>query len=299
VRCGNLKYGLAMLAAASLCVLAPCNGQGSSGTAAVKQKKHANVLQWAPPDVDAPLKSLSAGSECPLQEVLGAVGERTTALVENLQNFTARELIQVEAMDEMDVPTSEDSAVFNYAVNFDETAGKLAIDETRALANQGGRLPDGFQDTGLAAIAAIFHPSYQGDYEMTCEGAASWNGEAPWVVHFRQRNDKPPRTRSFRTPTTTYRVKLKGRAWIAADSHEIARIETNLVQGIGMLHLKSDAVVVDYGPVEFQSKRITVWLPQESTTYSDFTDHKLVVHHQFSNFLLTSVETHQTTENPK
>jgi hypothetical protein len=79
-------------------------------------------------------------------------------------------------------------------------------------------------------------------------------------VHLQQIKNKKPRTLEIVTPDSRYLVRLKGRAWIAADSGQILHIETNMMEGIGMLHLLGGATLIDYAPVQFQSQKISLWL---------------------------------------
>lgn len=52
---------------------------------------------------------------------------------------------------------------------------------------------------------------------------------------------------------------------------------------------------IDYAPVRFRSRDVTVWLPQSAQTWVAFdTDHVVVIHN-FTDFFLFSV---QTTQEP-
>jgi hypothetical protein len=255
---------------------------------------------WTPPDPDAPIATLDPAASCDLEELLTHTGERTKEMADSLQSFTARETVRYEQLDNLGLPTMADRAQFEYAVGFEQRGGGLKVTEARSPVAAGGAasLPQGFQGSGLAALALIFHPYYQDDYEMRCEGAAEENGRRVWVIHFDQRKDKRPRTRGFRTDQGAYPARLKGRAWISAELKQVVRIETGLVAGIGMIHLVSDAVTVEYAPVQFSSKGLTLWLPKMSEVYTDFQSYKLVVKESFSDYLLSSVETQQVISKP-
>jgi len=77
---------------------------------------------------------------------------------------------------------------------------------------------------------------------MTCEGLAHWNGGLAWQVYSRQRRDKPIRDRVCRLQESgpSYPVALKGRAWIAADTFQIERLETDLVAPLPEIRLAAD-----------------------------------------------------------
>jgi len=92
-----------------------------------------------------------------------------------------------------------------------------------------------------------------------------------WQVHFRQRPDKPNTIRGYQIGENgpSYPVALRGRAWIAADSYQIMRMETDLIAPLPEIRLFTDHTVVEYGPVRFKSRNVEMWLPQSAELYSD------------------------------
>jgi hypothetical protein len=290
---------MATLLASAVCVLAFTFVATLSGITTNNQKSKAGQLVWAPPNVDTPIPSLAATPPCSLPDVLEHVGERAKELVDNLQSFTARETIQFEELDNFGTPDNYETARFEYAVNFDQNHGRLAVQESRAPSSKTESLSHGVTDIGIAAFAVLFHPFYQGDYDMRCEGMDARNGQPAWVVHFRQAKGKRPRTLSFHTPTAAYVAKLKGRAWISADSYEILHIDTNLMEAIPMLNLKGDAVSVDYETVEFSSRNIRLRLPRTAVTFMEYDKQRYIFQHTFTNSLVGSVRTEQVIGSPQ
>jgi hypothetical protein len=260
-----------------------------------------SVLKWAPPNVDAPIPALTSTPACPLSEVLGHAGERATELVANLQSFTARERIEYADLDYngLDFASAVGAATFDYAVSFDQQPGALAIHEARSDSHGANSLPGKFQFSGLIAIGLVFHPYYQGDFEMRCEGTDLWNGEAAWVVHFEQRDDKPAHMHSFHTSEGLFRASLKGRGWISTETSQILHIETNLKKELPAIRLQREAISVDYAPVEFHSKNMKLWLPQVSEVFFRLQDRRYVILQAFTDFLFSSVQTEQAIGQPK
>lgn len=254
---------------------------------------------WAPPNVDAPLTSLSSSAPCFADKVLEQAGERAKELVTNLQNFTARERIAYEELDEFGNPRASQNGAYDYLVLLQENRpGSLSVSETRNGSSSLDVFPAAIADSGLPAMVLIFHPYYVGEYNMRCEGLGQWNGQPAWVIHFEQRRDKPSHTRAFRTKDARFPFKLKGRAWIASDTYEILHLESNLMEAVPMIHLRSEAVSIDYAPVQFHSRNVTLWLPQAAEVFSDFETQRYHVRHSFTDFLLFSVDTNQKIENP-
>ncbi len=260
-----------------------------------KGKESAPALGWDPPKVDAPVPSISAAPPCALSDVLKKAGQRADQLINHLQNFDAHEQIRFEQTGPEGIMIEKSmSAKFDYLVDFGEGH---KLHETRTLLPGTGDPDLGpLVDVGLPALAMIFHPALQSDYEMRYEGLSQWNNQPAWVVYFEQRKGKRPRTVSMGTATNVYPVSLKGRAWIAADSGQIMHLETNLVGGIAVLQLRASAVAVDYAPVKFKSQSGEVWLPQSAVVYTEYFTRRTIIRHTFSDFQLFSVRTQQVIQ---
>ena len=55
---------------------------------------------------------------------------------------------------------------------------------------------------------------------------------------------------------------------------------------------------IDYAPVKFRTQNVEVWLPKFAETYGDSDYRRTIVSHEFSNFLLFSVDTQQKINLP-
>jgi len=283
---------------ALLATLAAANSR-PAGASQGKQKKPP-PLQWNPPQVDAPIPSISAAPPCPLSDVLKLASLRTTELIDHLQNFDAHEQVRYEEFDSLGIPTLAIAEKFDYLVDFGPQPGPLKVQETRtSLAGSTGENIASIVDKGLPVLALIFYPGLQGDYEMRCEGSAQWNNQPAWVVCFRQVSGMRPRTLSMTNEVSSFPVSLKGRAWIAADSGQIMHLETNLVKGVPIIDLRANAVSIDYAPVAFPSRNLELWLPKSAVAYTDYVKRRTIIEHTFSDFQLFSVETRQVIEKPK
>jgi hypothetical protein len=147
----------------------------------------------------------------------------------------------------------------------------------------------------------IFHPYNALNFEMTCEGLTHWNGKPAWQVHFRQRPDKPNTMRAYRLGMDgpSYPVALKGRAWILADSYQVARLETDLIAPVPEIKLFADHTAIEYGPVRFQKRNVEMWLPQSAEVFYDWRGKRIHRRHSFSNYLLFAVDEKQRISDPK
>jgi hypothetical protein len=269
-------------------------------SSAQQKEKKVHALRWDPPRVDAPVPSISATPACSLPDVLKQAGQRAEELVDHLQNFIAHEQVRYKQTDRQGMPQTSLAAKFDYVVDFGEKSEPLKVHETRTplVGTDDGHL-SAVVDKGLPALALIFYPALQSDYEMRCEGSTQWNNQPAWVVHFRQMKGKRPRTAKIETATEVYPYGLKGRAWIAADSGQVMHLETNLVEAILLIDLQANGVSVDYAPVKFQSQNVEIWLPRFAVAYTDYDKRRMITEHTFSDFQLFSVQTQQVIQKPK
>lgn len=257
---------------------------------------------WLPPDVDDKVPQVEPGAACALDEVLENAGKRLQELIKNVDRFTATELVIDESLNKWGMPSSPEKAQFDYIVSMEETRrGALTVEEYRERRSSSKGFPETVTTSGLPALVVVFHPFYAGNYEMTCEGLARWNGGLAWQVHFRQRPDKPNTIRSYRNGPQGqgYPVALKGRGWIAADNYQIVRLETNMVAPMPQIKLAAEHVNIEYAPVRFRQGALEMWLPASVEVYSDWRGRRVRRQHRFSNYLLFSVDDKQKISAPK
>jgi hypothetical protein len=236
---------------------------------------------------------------CILSDVLELAGARANELVTSLQNFTAEEKIEYQAFDRLGYMQDHGADDFHYTVDFQQLMGATTLQESRTPAHGGRLSAPAAQDVGLPEIALMFLPEIQADYEISCEGTIRWGGQVTWVVHFQQRKDKPSRTLSFRGVKAVYPARLKGRAWVSSESGEVTHIETALMEEISLAKVRRWYLSLDYAPVQFRTRKVTISLPQTVDAYCEFDDHRTIVYHTFTNFMLFSIQTDGATDKPK
>jgi len=272
----------------------PTQAQSSDPDKKLKNRS----LVWNPPNLDSPVPNVSSTPPCDLSAVLAQAAERTSAMISNLQNFTAEENISYQSSDRQNFIQDAGSSSYDYVVIFQHGSNEPIVDERRTP-RHGTPSPMAAQSRGLPEIVLLFLPNLQTDYEMKCDGQLAWDGQPAWLVEFQQRPDHPSRTFAFRTPNGVYSAQLKGRAWIAADSGEILHLETGLMHGIPAVKVYRMYLSITYAPVRFQARDVRVWLPHIADVYYDYGELRTIVYHTFSDFLLFSVDTDQKIEKPK
>ena len=257
---------------------------------------------WLPPDVDEKMPPVEPGVACALDEVVEKAGERVEEFLRNVDRFAASESLKHESINKWGLPDLRETRKFDYEVSIEQyRPGYFDVIEYRSNKYAPVQFPDGIETRGLPSMALIFHPASAGNFTMSCEGLGQWNGIPAWQVHFRQRPDRPNTVRAYKIGADgpSYRVALRGRAWIAADSHQILRIETDLVSTLPEIRLFVDHTVVEYGPVRFRDRDVQLWLPQSAEVYSDWRGKRMHRRHSFSDYLLFSVDEKQRIAEPQ
>jgi tetratricopeptide (TPR) repeat protein len=257
---------------------------------------------WLPPDIDEKVPPVEPGIPCALDEVVQNAGKRVQELISNADRFTATESLFHERVNAWGFSAPSETRKFDYVVSIQEVRpGILTVYEYRGGDLSYDRFPGGMATLGLPALVLIFHPYGAVNYDMQCEGLAHWNGALAWQVHFRQRPDKPIRDRAYRFAVSgpAYPVALKGRAWIAADSYQIVRLETDLVAPLPEIRLFADHTAIEYSAVHFHKQNVDMWLPSTAEIFYDLKGRRIHRRHSFSNYMLFSVDDKQRISGPK
>jgi tetratricopeptide (TPR) repeat protein len=258
-----------------------------------------SMKSWQPPGIDDLKLSLAPGVDCPSAKVAEESGKRVQELVDDVTRFAAVEDLFHQALDQYGNPVRTETRKFNYVASISEPQpGFLSVDEFRADKLSLTGYPDNIASTGFAALALVFHPHMRDNFEMLCEGLGDWHGQASWLVHFRQRDDRPNHMHSYKVGNQIHPVKLKGRAWITADKFQIVRIEAEMVNPMPEIQLLSEHQVVEYGPVPFPKKNTSLWLPKSAEIYFDFRNHRYYRRHSFDHYMLFSTDTEEKRKEP-
>jgi tetratricopeptide (TPR) repeat protein len=258
------------------------------------------VKTWAPPGIDDVRPPVATDVACPLAQVVEESGKRVQELVEDVARFAAVEDLFHQALDNYGIPLRTETRKYNYVASISEPKpGILNVDEFREDRVEVSEYPDKIGSTGLAVMALIFHPDMRDNFEMACEGLGEHHGQATWLVHFSQRDDRPNNMHSYKIGNQFHAVNLKGRAWITADKFQVVRIETEMISPMPEIQLLSEHHVVEYGPIPFPKKDTTLWLPKSAEIYFDFRKHRYYRRHSFDHYMLYSVDAEEKVKEPK
>jgi VWFA-related protein len=256
--------------------------------------------QWMPPDIDHSAHPMRSDTTCSLADVLAGAGKRIQELIHNIDRFTATEVLEHQDTDRQGNLQAPEIRKFDYMVSIREVRGGLmSVEELRNRDVTPLHFPSHLATLGTPSIVLIFHPRYIQDFDMDCEGLGDWEGQPTWLVRFEQRKDRPNNLRSYSVDGNRYDVRLRGRAWIRADTYQVVRVETDLADPIPKIQLRLEHMQIEYHPVDFPERGVVLWLPESAELYMDFRGHHIRRRHYFTDFKLFSVETKQEIANPK
>lgn len=252
---------------------------------------------WGPADIDDTVPPVLNDATCPLPQILKQTSSRTEDLIDNLQRFSAKEHIEHIEIDKNGKRRSSTAEVVDYVAQIEQkSSGYPRVGEYRS--GSSGTRQASLTDSGTAAFALIFHPTHLGNFDFHCEGLTELRGSPAWQVHFEESADPNKSFTAIMVDGSVYLPRFKGRAWIATNSYDVLRIETDLIAPIPQIDLQLEHMVISYAPVEFQEHHIQLWLPESASLYIAYRGHRYERVHNFGQFQLFSVDTTQAIKEP-
>jgi hypothetical protein len=207
---------------------------------------------------------------CAMEKVIPATSKQVREFVANVNRISATEELQHERMNKEGTVIEQKHHKFNYVAEFQEAKpGMLSMDEYRDGSVGQSGFPGEVSTVGITSLVLIFHPYHVKEFDMTCDGTELWQGRAVWKVRFAQRMDKPARMSALRVGDAVYPILLKGTAWIDEQNYQIVHLETDILRPVPEVRLTNERQVLDYGPVQFEQKKLKLWLPLEAEIYLD------------------------------
>ena len=256
-----------------------------------------STSRWGPSDIDEAVPAVRTDPACPLPQILKETSQRTEVLIESLQRISANERIEHIDFGKNGKPRNITSQVVNYVAQIQEnSSGYPTIKEYRSESS--GVRQRSVVDNGTAAFALMFHPTHLGHFNFRCEGLTELLGLPAWQVHFEEKPDPDEAFQAVQIGGSLYLPRFKGRAWIGTDTHEVLRIETDLVSAVPEIDLRREHFIISYAPVEFQNHSIRLWLPERTFLYIEYRRRRYERVHNFSQFQLFSVASQQAIKEP-
>ena len=127
---------------------------------------------------------------------------------------------------------------------------------------------------------------------------ADLHGSPVWQLHFEESADPNKSFQAIRIGGAVYLARLKGRAWIAKNTYEVLRMETDLAAPISRAHFTMEHLMISYAPIYFKHHSVRLWLPESTSLYIAYRGHRYERGHTFSHFRLFSVDSEQAVKEP-
>ncbi|MGB2635971.1 MAG: hypothetical protein WAM58_18725 [Candidatus Acidiferrum sp.] len=236
-------------------------------------------------------------ASCPLGDVLPHVSANAREFVDNVNRITATEILKLERRRGNGKLEDTVHIKANYVANIQLRDSRyFSVDEYR----DGHANVSGFIEAfGSTTLVLVFHPVHLDQFDITCKGLAIWKGTPAYLLNFQQRPDRPNTMSAFSTRRGNYAISLKGTAWVDATTFQVIHLETDLLNPIPELFLDFEHQSLDYGPVVFAARHVSLWLPQSVDITVHLSGKQFNARHSYSNYQLFVVETGQKIAKPK
>jgi len=234
---------------------------------------------------------------CSLDDVLPHVTANSREFVDNVNRITAKEIVKLERRRGNGKLEDTVQIKANYVANIQLRDSRyFSVDEYRD-----GQLHErGFIEAiGSTTLVLVFHPIHLDEFDITCKGLGIWHGTPAYLLNFQQRPDRPNTMSEVITRAGTYPVSLKGTAWVHATTFQVVHLETDLLNPIPELFLDFEHQSLDYGPVAFAARHVSLWLPQSVDINVHLSGKQFNARHLYSNYQLFVIDTGQKIAKPK
>jgi hypothetical protein len=292
-----LAKGLLCLVVANSSIAQQMNTLGdapeTSAKVATDAEERTERDGWVPPDIDAVRPPVAKEAACALRDVISKAGTRVEEFVDNLNRLTATETIQTQTVNHSGTLHHPEIQRSEYAVSARrEPDGNVLLEEYRGRSMNNAPEPssDHVAVGGAFSLLLIFHPYHAKDFQMSCEGLGSWHGQPAWQIRFEEQSRHMS---AFGIDGKEYLLRLRGRAWILADSYQVGRVETDLVETIPEIRLRLQHEIIEYSRGSFPGTNVMMWVPSSVELYMDFRGHRFYRRHSYMDFQLFSVKVHQ------
>jgi len=234
-----------------------------------------------------------ANSQDELPEILSRVGERLKVFFTNFPNTTCSERVTSTVDTPLQQAETHYDHTFNYLVLAKGSAEQKLFQEYRTDdRGQQVSVPDteGVVTIGFAGAIEYFYPDYQPDSRFRLLGREEIKGQDAYVLAFAQRPERGRRPQILAFGSQRGAAFMQGVAWINAQTYEIVRIRTEILQETGDVDLRQETTEVEYAPVNFKRSDQTLLVPREVTVSGQLGRYTFHNFHRYSDYRIFKVE---------
>jgi VWFA-related protein len=246
-----------------------------------------------------PSEAPVAGPPCKIEEVLPKLAKNAREFVEDMNHFTATELLERERLDRNGNAHVLARMQSDYVVAIENQRDGYTVSEYRKAPQGAQQFAGGITANGTPALALIFHSTHWEEFDMSCGNLVNLRGHHAWQIHFRQRKDRPATIATFRDGPREFPMLLSGTAWVDSSNYHLVHLDADLLQPISEEKLTFLHHSIDYDAVPFSARHTTLWLPKLADVTAEFNGQRLREKRSYSDFTLFAVETGQKIAAPK
>lgn len=238
-----------------------------------------------------------AESQRDLPVILKKVGDSVATLFQNLPNITCAEKVVSHARSFQSHSTGEEGSTywFRYQVLVHMRDGTPFLEEYRTETNGNvvdyARFPHAPMHASRPIATVLnFHPHIQAACRFRYFGRQDIEGRQCEVVGFAQTPDGDPTVSVLRLRNKTAGLLLQGLAWIDATSHQMLRIQTDLLAPRPDVGLEVLTTEIDFRDIQLAETPATFRLPSRVTIDLWTGGQHFRNIHEYSDFKLFRVE---------
>ncbi len=242
-----------------------------------------------------------AADQSMLEEVLKKTGEGVDTFFKDMPNTASMEQVHQERLDRNGkVRTSLDQE-FQYFMEANAGQPGMGVKEYRSTtegksSSMGGTKEGLMLTKGFASTSSVIHPVNRDGADFRYLGMQTIEGRDAHVIAFAQNPQTAKMVTRFVTDEGSALILTHGLVWIDAESFQILRIYTSLLDPVPNLRLRKLTTEIQFHQVAFDGNSITFWLPQAVEIIVDWRGRILRNQHSYSDFKLFNVESKEERE---
>lgn len=242
--------------------------------------------------------------QAPLSQILTAGGKNVSRLFADLLNISAVENVLLQKLNhEGEVRSSLRFKCLYLGIATTEKWGPSFI-EYRSDAKGREISPPGSKEgymltSGFISAPLIFHPAHQKGSSFRLLGRQKLGSRDTLVVGYTQIPAQSRLFGTYRLRQNTGTIFKQGMAWIDAETNQIVRIVSDLLEPLPLIRLEKQRTEIEFDEVRLNRSAQKFWLPKQAIVTLQWEGKVLRNTHLYSEFELFSVETMQKIAKPE
>ena len=248
------------------------------------------------------LKGLEvAADQSMLEEVLNKTGEGVDAFFKDIPNTASLEQVHQERLDKNGKVRASLDQEFQYFMEANAGQPGMGVKEYRSTAegknsSMGGTKKGLMLTKGFASTSSVVHPVNREGADFRYLGMQTVEGRDAHVIAFAQNPQTAKMVTRFVTDEGSALILTHGLVWIDAESFQIVRLYTSLLDPVPNLRLRKLTTEIQFHQVAFDGNSTVLWLPQTVEIVVDWRGRILRNQHSYSDFKLFNVESKEERE---